>query len=499
MQKKIVSSVSSQILYILVATIVGLAAVPITISMLGKLEYGAFELVLSLVLIDLFLEFGLGSTLVKYIPEYKDDKQHLKSFVWSYFYIKLFLTFLGFCVVMLVGYNFESIFNVDELTNIEEIKLATYIFAMSLFIKSAATFLDAFLKGFVYFGMVNISKVFSTILFFVIFYIYYKIFDIYSIVDIAIIWFIIRPIILIVLLTVNTYYLRLSYILKPVRFNIKDIKSTIRYMFGMTYIVMIAQLYNRLPKVIIGIVLSPVYVAYWAIMEKIKDPLQQLQDSFLRPLIPILSEKDNFTKMSEQKILQAVRLQYLFMSFWGVMTISHIDLFINLWLGSGYIEVIALVKIILLSYLFPKAGVFLMMYYAKGKTKINSIFVTSNTIVSLIVGTFVLLLTKDIKLFSWSFSIILIVMSLVNILRYTKFFDISNKIFIKDTVMQPILIVVSFLILHNLLYQYISFDLIGLISSIFMSLIIYGVLFFIFMKEEDKRIVSKIINRKKDS
>ena len=82
-QKKILNSISSQILYILVSSIIGLSLVPITINMLGKIEYGAFELILSLILIDAFLEFGLGSTLVKYIPEHKVDTASLKTFFWS--------------------------------------------------------------------------------------------------------------------------------------------------------------------------------------------------------------------------------------------------------------------------------------------------------------------------------------------------------------------------------------------------------------------------------
>lgn len=497
MQKQIISSVSSQILYILVATIVGLAVVPLTIAMLGKLEYGAFELILSLVLIDLFLEFGLGSTLVKYIPKLKENQEKLRSFVWSYYYIKLFLTFLGFCIVMLVGYNFDVLFNTQGLINIDEIKLATYIFATSLFIKSTATFLDAFLKGFVYFGIVNISKVWSTILFFVIFYIYYKVCDTYTIVDIAIIWFIIRPMIMTLLLILNIYKKNLIYVLKPTSFKIEDIKGTIRYMFGMTYIVMIAQLYNRLPKVIIGVFLSPVYVAYWGIMEKIKEPLLQLQDSLLRPLIPILSDKKNLAKMSEEKILQAMRLQYLFVSFLGVMTIVHIDLFIKIWLGSGYEVAVDLVKIILFSFLFPKASVFLMMYYAKGKTKINSIFVTSNTLVSLVVGTIVLIFTSDIKLFAWSFSIILIVMSLVNILKYTSYFNVSNINFIKDSIFSPAIIVILFFVFYVYAEKFFNADIIGLITSIIISVCTYGVLFFLFMKREDKKMIKILIGKKK--
>ena len=105
-QKQILNSVSSQIIYIFVLSVVGLALVPITINMLGSFQYGAFELILSLILIDVFLEFGLGATLIKYIPEYKEDRVNLKKFVWSYYYIKMFLSSLGFFVIVIIGYYF---------------------------------------------------------------------------------------------------------------------------------------------------------------------------------------------------------------------------------------------------------------------------------------------------------------------------------------------------------------------------------------------------------
>jgi|SaaInlStandDraft_4_1057021.scaffolds.fasta_scaffold05168_4 O-antigen/teichoic acid export membrane protein len=498
MQKKILSSVSSQILYIFVATLVGLALVPITINMLGKLQYGVFELILSLILIDMFLEFGIGSTLVKYVPEYKHNKEKLKSFVWSYYYIKLILTFIGFFIVCFIGFNFNTIFNVANIDNLEDVKVAVYLFGLGLFISSTATTLDNYLKGYVYFGLTNIVRVFSLVLFFITIYIYYTQSVTYNIVDIAFIWFILKPLFLLILLILSLKRVDLQFILKPVKFEYNIVYRTLKYMFGMTYIVMIAQLYNRLPKIIIGIVLNPIYVAYWGIMEKIKEPLLQLNNSLIRPLIPILSDRENFNKLDKKKILLINRFQYLFISFLGIMTISHIKLFISLWLGNGYDDVINIIKIILIAFLFPNAGVFLMMYYAEGKTKINTIFVTSNTIVSLTLGTILLLVTKDINIFAWSFSIILIVMSFINIFRYTKYFKISNINFIKDSILPPFMMVIIFFIINCFISQYFSFNLFGLVSSIFISVFIYILLFFIFMKSEDKQLLLKIRKKRLD-
>lgn len=496
-QKKIINSVSSQILFILVSSVVSLALVPITITMLGKIEYGAFELILSLILIDVFLEFGIGSTLVKYIPEIKHDIDSLRTFVWSYYYIKLLLTMLGFIGIVVVGYNFDALFDLEGVKDIESIKIAVYIFGLGLIINSAATFLDNYLKGFVYFGMSNGARIVSTLLFFMVYYLYYieNESNNYSIIHIAIIWFVLRPLFLMLSIIAVLKYLKLSYILKPVKYDLLSIKSTLRYVFGMTYIVMMAQLYNRMPKIILGVFSGPIYVAYWGIMEKVKEPLIQLQSSMLRPLIPIMSDKNNMANISSKNILQAVRLQYFFMSFLGIMVIMHIDLLVKLWIGSQFDSVAEIVKIIMVVFLFPNAGVFLMIYYAQGKTKINSIFVTINAVISLVVATSMLLLTNDIMLFAWVFSIVLIIMSLFNIVTYIVYFKLSKMKFIKDSVFSTLLTVVTYYLVIKNIGQFLSHDLNGLILSIFASIFLFICLFFIFMKCEDKELIYKLFKR----
>ena len=497
MKNKIISSVSSQIIYILVSAMIGLALVPITINMLGKIEYGAFELILSLILIDTFLEFGLGSSLVKYIPEFKHDIEKLKVFTWSYYYIKLSLSLIGLLVVSLIGYYFDSVFNLTNITNIQDIKTATYIFGFGLIISGSATFLDNFLKGFVYFGLTNTTRIFSIILFFLVFYIYYKFNTYYSIVYIALIWFIIKPLILLTLNISLVCYLKLNYILKPISFNLESIHSTLKYMFGMTYIVMVAQLYNKLPKIIIGIFLNPTAVAYWGIMEKIKEPLGQLEGSMIRPLIPILSDKQNIVNMSEKKIYQAIRLQYFFMSFLAIITIVNIDLFIQLWLGNGYETVSNLVKIILLPLLFPKSGILLMMYYAKGKTKINSNFVTLNTLATIFIGTIVLTTTNDLEYFAWTSSIVLIIMTSLNIIKYIDYFKLLKVRFLKDTVISPLLVIFSYYFTSVYVLNFTNQTLNGLLINILISILVYIILFLIFMKQEDKKILINLMRKRK--
>jgi len=498
MKKAILSSVSSQIIYILVSSIIGLALVPLTINMLGKIEYGAFELILSLILIDVFLEFGLGSTLIKYIPEHKDDMIELKTFVWSYYYIKLVLTLVSFIGVVFIGYNFEILFKLDGVKDIESIKISVYLFGVGLFISGTATFLDNFLKGFVYFGIANSARIISLVMFFLVFYLYYISNEgsSYSIVYIALIWFILKPLFLLMNITISLIYVKLDFIFKPEKFNYLGIKKSLKYMYAMTYIVMLAQIYNKLPKIILGILSNPVHVAYWGIMEKVREPLLQLSGSILRPLIPLLSDKNSMKNMKENKIIQAMRLQYVFMSFLGVLVIVHIELLINLWIGCEFKQVAQIVKITMISFIFPSSGVFLMIYYAQGKTKINTIFVTLNSSISLVLATIVFIKTKDMVLFTLIFSVVVVILNFFNIMIYSNHFKLNKMKLFKNSFLNVMIITVIYYYINSNIKQFFSYDFVGLLFNISVSIVIYIVLFFIFMKKEDKELVLSLVHRK---
>ncbi len=489
MKKEIINSVLSQVLFLLINGVLAIILVPILINMLGKIEYGAFELIVSLMIINFLLEFGLGSTLVKYIPEYKEDMLNLQKFIWSYFYLKLFITSIGCIGIIFVGYYFDYIFNLEMIKDIESIKLSVYIFSLGILFSSIVTFLENILKGFVHFGKINISKSISVVFFFLIAYGYYKFSNQYSLVEISFIWFIIRPSIFIFNTLVVFKRVKLLHLLIPKKFEYSLIKNTLHYLFGMSYITLVAQLYNRLPKIIFGILLNPIYVGYWGIIDRLKNPILNIQRASLRPLIPILSNK-NRTELSDKKIFQASRLNYLMISFLGVLVIVNIDLIIKNWLSNDFSQVIELTKILFLPYIFPSAGVLLMMYYAKGKTKINQIYITLNTTISLTLGTTLLILYKDIIFFVYAYSFTIIILNFSIIFAYLKYFNINAFGYIKEAIVPIILLTTSSIILSNLLIYFVSTITenitIELGLNIIGTVVIYFLGFLIFMPKEDK-------------
>jgi len=494
MKKKVFNSILTQILYIAVSGIVGLSLVPMTLHMLGTETYGAFELILSLLLIDTFLEFGLGSTIIKYVPEYKSDMATLRSFFWSYYYVKLAIAIAASVFIGFVGYHFEDIFNLGQIQDIESIKISVYLFAIGLIINSLVGFLDNFLRGYVFFGIANTIKTFALLLFFVVYYFYYITGtpSTYSIIWISFMWFVLRPTFSLLLMVGGLRFLSLGDILHPAKFEFSHIENTRHYVYGMTYIVMLAQLLNRLPKIMLGIFINPAHVAYWGIMEKIKEPLLQLNAALLRPLIPILSDQKNSIQMSEDKIIQLSRLQYLLMTFLGIMVVTHIDLLVKLWIGEEFKMVAKIVKIDMLPLLFPMAGIFLMMYYAEGKTYINRQFVTINAVVGLGIGLLVLWRTRDIVMFAWSLSLVSIIIALLNLLVYLRYYKINKeKMFSEAFVVPAAIMGVYYLIIKSILHIFPQ-NIYGLAMSIGVSCLIYMILCYIFLPKQDRDIIADL-------
>ena len=496
MKNKIINSILSQGLFIVVSGLISIVMVPILIKMLGKIEYGAFELISSLMIITFLLEFGMGSTLVKFIPNHKENINNLKSFIWSYFYLKLSITLIGCLAVIFIGYNFDTFFNLRDVENIASLKIAVYLFALGILFSTISTFLENILKGFVHFELVNLGKILSIIQFFIIFYIYYIAFENHTIITIALLWFTTRPLVA----TLNTLfilkYVKLLHLLVPVKFEYKYIKETLHFLFGMSYITIVAQLYNNLPKIILGIFATPIAVGYWGIMDRIKKPLLDIQGAMLRPLIPILSDK-KYSNLSESTIFQASRMNYAIMSFLGIITIVNIDNIILLWVGQEFIEVAKLIKTLLLPFIFPNAGIFLMMYYSQGKTKINSIFLTVNTTVSITLATILLIVYKDISYFVYAYTYTLIILNVIQVTIYINHYKLNTIQYIKSVILPLSFTIISTLILSNYMKELYNPNLWGLVASITITSFCFLILFFIFIPKEDKEVLFQLLRKLK--
>ena len=117
---------------IAIRNIVALLLIPFIISHLGISDYGVYSLVSALAGYLIVLEFGLANTTIRFLSVYKanNDKVKETEFISSIVLIYGALTFLVFCVGLVIWFNLPSIFQ-QSLTQ-SEIKLLQPAFIVLL-------------------------------------------------------------------------------------------------------------------------------------------------------------------------------------------------------------------------------------------------------------------------------------------------------------------------------------------------------------------------------
>lgn len=493
--KKLSLSVIFQFISIMVTGIVGVLIVPIIIKLLGQEYYGVLEIILSLMFINFFFELGMGSTLLRYIPVYeKKGKQELSTFLWTYLYFKSTLALIASFIVLFVGFKFDVFFNIGH-TDVALVKSSVYIFAIGIFITNIATFLSNTLKGFQRFDFAIIPDMIGQLMFLILTYILsLKGAKNVSVLDIALLMFIIRPMIRIIM---GSFFLKKTtrkIIFRPIKPKVKYIKESFGFLKGMSLITIFAQLYNRGPKMIMGVLLNPVSIAYWGIAERLRGPIEQVNSSLIRPLIPMAASMslDNRSKTNDL-IIKITKVQFLLIGGISSFVILYINKFIEIWLSEEYLQVGSIIKIWLIPFILPSAGVLLMFYYARGKTRLSQNMNILNTFLGLLLGTFLM-----IKLDSVGFALGLIISTFITTIIYfyylcnefhISFWEILKGAYIYSYFVIGITIFLNYCIMNFI--QIDSWSTLILASSI--GLILYLIAILLSLNKEEKKLYKGLI------
>ncbi len=121
-------------LSIFVSSMVGILFTPYMISSLGSIEYGLYQLLYSVIGYIALLDFGLGSTLTRFILKYRAENNHEKVNTVITMCVKIYGVFgiLVMLIVSIVSLNLDSLFK----TTITAENLA---YAQKLFMIMGAT------------------------------------------------------------------------------------------------------------------------------------------------------------------------------------------------------------------------------------------------------------------------------------------------------------------------------------------------------------------------
>lgn len=109
-------NVVSQYLYTAVAAVVALVMTPVLVHGLGKEQYGIWVLVASFALYFELLEFGFGTTTIKFVAEYdaRDDGEGLRRAIATSFWVLAIPGVLALALGLALAFGFPSLFGISE-------------------------------------------------------------------------------------------------------------------------------------------------------------------------------------------------------------------------------------------------------------------------------------------------------------------------------------------------------------------------------------------------
>ncbi len=112
---------------------IGLVLTPFIIKSLGKSEYGLYTMIGALVGYMTVLDFGLNSTIVRFVAKYRaeKDKKGEENFLAHSFLIYGFIALIVVCLGLTVYFNLDTLYS--ETLTFEQLKKAKIMFLILIF------------------------------------------------------------------------------------------------------------------------------------------------------------------------------------------------------------------------------------------------------------------------------------------------------------------------------------------------------------------------------
>ncbi|MDT8309466.1 MAG: oligosaccharide flippase family protein [Bacteroidales bacterium] len=375
LNKKLGSSLLFQFINLFATGILAIIAVPFLLRSYGDIAFGVFQIIVSFNIIKVLLEFGMGGAILKYTSNYyRQGISALNRFVSTFIAVKSVLSLIGMIIAIFIGHNFYRIFSDVPANLATDIIRSCYIFSFGLLLSNVLAVWNTVLRGIVRFDLANISDLFARTTFFVLILVLIFVKPQPTISDLTFLQFVYIPV---ATACLDAFFLKRhlkGFRLIPSQPSWNIIKKTWRYMGGMTIIALTSQFFAQGTRGIIGIITNPVSVTMYSIALKVKNPILQLNNAIMRPLIPGFSESEIETEQSQLK--KAILFQkYESIFFMGIISLTFILCydFILLWVGPDYIDSVVILQVLLAPYLLPRTGSLLMYYYATGRTRISMI------------------------------------------------------------------------------------------------------------------------------
>lgn len=478
--------------------LVSLLYTPILLKNLGQSEYGLYALVASIIGYLSVLDMGFGNAMVRYISRSKvnvkkyDEKKISGLFLLLYLIIGIVSFIIGF---ILIG-NIDSIFKALTIEELARARVIMIILVITVSISFPLSIFDSYVIACEKFKFSRIMSILKTLL------VPITMIPLLSFGYKAIAMVLVTSIYSLIFHLITIYYCFKKLKMK-IYFSIKNIdkiflKEIFVYSFFIFLSIVVDNIYTNTDQVILGNVSGTIAISIYAVATRISQINTNFSTTISGLFFPrinkTLEENDGDEKVSNI-FLKVSRIQLYIMALLMFGIIVFGKQFIVLWVGEDYVSAYYIILLLIIPAIIPLTqNIGISILQAKNKHKFRSVVYIFIAILNIIIS--IPLAKKYGGVGAAVGTMIANVIGQITIMNfyYWKKIHIDIPSYWKRFILYVLpLGILSFGISE--LIKNISFSFVTLVISIVIFTILYTFYAYLFMNEEEREYVKKILRK----
>ncbi|OGZ18341.1 MAG: hypothetical protein A2Z68_00375 [Candidatus Nealsonbacteria bacterium RBG_13_38_11] len=335
-----------------VAFAITLVLFPFIVSHVGKEVYGAYLLVMTFTGYLGVLDFGVTAAATKYVAEFmgKGDREGAKKIISASFSFYLIIGLISAAILLILSFCFDHIFNVEVANKIIMQQLFWVAAGASLFIWAGRAF-DGVIQGFQRYDWLAINNVVAAVLTGASAYFIFSR-------GLGMVWFLSLSYLFIILKYLSAYIIGRYRLLKArIKFPYFD-KETFKIIFSFSLFLFFANLLGLLifdfDNLVIGAFASVSAITLYGVGYSLQRGFRTVNSLIGSPLFPAGADMEGRNEHDKQRELLFKGTKYMTLAFVPlvIITIIFAKLFINNWMGTGFVESILPAQVLIAFWLF---------------------------------------------------------------------------------------------------------------------------------------------------
>jgi O-antigen/teichoic acid export membrane protein len=451
---------------------------PFLIHHLGNLEFGIWVLASSICGYSGLLEFGLRSTLQRFVARLRglNDRQALNQVFMTALTLTIAFGLLIFVIMSLLAWRLPDFFGLKGERR-QDFRVLLLVMGLTMAITLVSLFLKAYLQGWQRFELYNLNVVAFTVLQAVATVVTLRLG--FGIVALGIITLVLTvcfiPVDWLMVRRVDPE-LRLDW-RSPTAERSREVLGFGWWMFLNSTGV---RLRTYTDSLVIGRVLTVALITPFSVAGRLMQYFEPAITSIVSPMLPVMSELDGLQRHGELQrfFLQATKLTTVFTLLIASILVLDSQLLLRIWVGEEFVSVYLLVLILLVGYVLELAQrPSVMALMALGRHRALGGWTLGEGLANLILSVY---LGRKYGLVggAWGTTIPLVVVKLTLQPWYTlKVLGLSARAYIRESLARAVLVSALFLVCAYALMKALPpFGILGLIGMFTLQVALFGVI-----------------------